>query len=311
MTAPRLRIGTRGSPLALAQTELVCRALAGAHPELAAPGALEVVAIRTTGDRVTDRPLAELGGKGLFCKEIEAALLARRIDLAVHSMKDLPTWLPDGLIDRRGAAARRSARRADRAPGAPPSPSCREARRGRHGLAAPQGAAAGAAPGPAGGRLPRQRRHPAAQARGRRGRRDPAGAAPACDRLGLEPSRQRGADARRDAARGRAGRDRHRMPRRRCGDPARCSRRSIIRRAAPACAPSARCSPRSTARATRRSPAMPRSRGGRLHLRALVARPDGSECLRAERAGPPGDAERLGRDAGAELRARAGPAFFD
>ena len=98
MTPPQLRIGTRGSRLALMQTELVRRALAGAHPELAAPGALEVVTIRTTGDRVTDRPLAELGGKGLFCKEIEAALLARRIDLAVHSIKDLPTWLPDGLI---------------------------------------------------------------------------------------------------------------------------------------------------------------------------------------------------------------------
>src|ERR687897_1978384 len=97
MTA-RLRIGTRGSPLARAQTALVVRALERAWPELATPGALEVVAIRTTGDRVTDRPLAELGGKGLFCKEIEAALLARRIDLAVHSMKDLPTWLPEGLI---------------------------------------------------------------------------------------------------------------------------------------------------------------------------------------------------------------------
>src|SRR5919106_4883596 len=96
MTA-RLRIGTRGSPLARVQTALVCRALQEAHPELAAPGALEVVAIRTTGDRVVDRPLAELGGKGLFCKEIETALLARRIDLAVHSVKDLPTWLPEGL----------------------------------------------------------------------------------------------------------------------------------------------------------------------------------------------------------------------
>jgi hydroxymethylbilane synthase len=98
MTAARLRIGTRGSRLARVQTELVCRTLAAAHPELAAPGALEPVVIRTTGDRVTDRPLAELGGKGLFCKELEAALLDGRIDLAVHSIKDLPTWLPDGLV---------------------------------------------------------------------------------------------------------------------------------------------------------------------------------------------------------------------
>ena len=95
---PCLRLGTRGSPLARAQTELVCRALAAAHAGLAAPGALATVVIRTTGDRVTDRPLAELGGKGLFCKELEAALLDREIDLAVHSIKDLPTWLPDGLV---------------------------------------------------------------------------------------------------------------------------------------------------------------------------------------------------------------------
>ncbi len=92
-----MRIGTRGSPLARKQTWLVCRALGEADPGLAAPGALEVVVIRTTGDLVVDRPLAELGGKGLFCKELEAALLDRRIDLAVHSMKDLPTWLPAGL----------------------------------------------------------------------------------------------------------------------------------------------------------------------------------------------------------------------
>ncbi|MBV9521159.1 MAG: hydroxymethylbilane synthase, partial [Alphaproteobacteria bacterium] len=63
----------------------------------AAPGALEIAVIRTTGDRVQDRPLAEIGGKGLFTKEIEEALLAGAIDLAVHSMKDVATWLPAGL----------------------------------------------------------------------------------------------------------------------------------------------------------------------------------------------------------------------
>ena len=89
-----LRIGTRGSPLALAQARLVSGALAAAHPE--APSA-EIVPIRTTGDRITDRPLAEIGGKGLFAKEIEAALLAGEIDCAVHSAKDLETVLPDGL----------------------------------------------------------------------------------------------------------------------------------------------------------------------------------------------------------------------
>jgi len=92
-----LRIGTRGSPMALRQTILVRDRLAAAHPDLAAAGAVEIVTIRTSGDRVQDRVLAEIGGKGLFAKEIEEALSAGRIDLAVHSLKDLETWLPDGL----------------------------------------------------------------------------------------------------------------------------------------------------------------------------------------------------------------------
>jgi hydroxymethylbilane synthase len=92
-----LRIGTRGSPMALRQTELVRDRLAAAHPGLVAPEAVEIVTIRTTGDRVQDRRLAEIGGKGLFAKEIDEALLDRRVDLAVHSLKDLETRLPDGV----------------------------------------------------------------------------------------------------------------------------------------------------------------------------------------------------------------------
>jgi hydroxymethylbilane synthase len=92
-----LRIGTRGSPLALRQAALVRDRLAAAHPELAEPGAILIEAIRTTGDKVQDRALSEIGGKGLFTKEIEEALLDRRIDLAVHSMKDMATHLPPGL----------------------------------------------------------------------------------------------------------------------------------------------------------------------------------------------------------------------
>ena len=88
-----LRLGTRASPLAIAQTSLVCNRLAESHPELE----LEVVKITTTGDRVVDRRLSEVGGKGLFAKEIEEALMAGRIDAAVHSMKDLETQLPSGL----------------------------------------------------------------------------------------------------------------------------------------------------------------------------------------------------------------------
>lgn len=94
MTTPPLRIGTRGSPLALAQANQVRDLLIAAHPGLPAP---ELKVIKTTGDQVTDRPLADIGGKGLFTKEIEQALLDGAIDIAVHSMKDVETWLPDGL----------------------------------------------------------------------------------------------------------------------------------------------------------------------------------------------------------------------
>jgi hydroxymethylbilane synthase len=89
------RIGTRGSPLALAQAHDVRRRLIAAHGE--ALGVIEVVVIKTSGDRIQDRPLSEVGGKGLFTKEIEEALFAKTIDIAVHSMKDLETQLPDGL----------------------------------------------------------------------------------------------------------------------------------------------------------------------------------------------------------------------
>ena len=90
------RIGTRGSPLALAQANEVRNHLATAHG--LEPESLEIVVIRTTGDRVSDRPLRNLGGKGLFTKEIEEALLEGRIDCAVHSMKDVPVVQPEGLV---------------------------------------------------------------------------------------------------------------------------------------------------------------------------------------------------------------------
>lgn len=92
-----LRIGTRGSPLALAQANEVKHRLAVAHPELSAESAIEIVIIKTTGDMIQDRALSAIGGKGLFTKEIEEALLDGSIDIAVHSMKDVPTRLPEGL----------------------------------------------------------------------------------------------------------------------------------------------------------------------------------------------------------------------
>jgi len=90
-----LRIGTRGSALALAQAAETRARLMQAHglPE----NAFAIEIISTSGDRIQDRPLSEAGGKGLFTKEIEEALLDRRIDIAVHSSKDMPTVLPDGL----------------------------------------------------------------------------------------------------------------------------------------------------------------------------------------------------------------------
>ena len=90
-----LRIGARGSPLSLAQTGQIRDALASTQENRDI--AFEIVPITTTGDRIQDRPLGDTGGKGLFTKELDEALLDGRIDLAVHSMKDLPTQLPDGL----------------------------------------------------------------------------------------------------------------------------------------------------------------------------------------------------------------------
>lgn len=91
MAESALRIGTRGSRLAIAQADMVAHALAAAGTPT------DIVLIKTTGDRIQDRSLADAGGKGLFTKELEEALLAGTIDLAVHSMKDVPVLLPPGL----------------------------------------------------------------------------------------------------------------------------------------------------------------------------------------------------------------------
>lgn len=95
-TTPLVRIGSRGSPLALAQAREVQQRLAAAGA--IAPARIAIEVIRTSGDMVQDRPLAEAGGKGLFTKEIEEALRAHAIDMAVHSSKDMPTVLPPGLV---------------------------------------------------------------------------------------------------------------------------------------------------------------------------------------------------------------------
>ncbi len=89
-----IRIGTRGSALALTQARWVAARIEAAYPELST----ELVPIRTSGDRFTDRPLASVGGKGLFVKELEGALARGEVDCAVHSLKDLPAQLTPGLV---------------------------------------------------------------------------------------------------------------------------------------------------------------------------------------------------------------------
>jgi hydroxymethylbilane synthase len=96
MTQPVYKIGTRGSPLALAQAYETRDRLMAAHG--LAENNFEIAVIKTTGDRIQDRPLGEIGGKGLFTKEIEDALLDGSIDIAVHSMKDMPVEQPAGLL---------------------------------------------------------------------------------------------------------------------------------------------------------------------------------------------------------------------
>ena len=89
-----LRIGTRASKLALKQSEWVKGKIEATHPDIN----VDLIRIKTTGDKILDSPLSKIGGKGLFVKEIEDALLEKRVDLAVHSMKDVPAELPDRLV---------------------------------------------------------------------------------------------------------------------------------------------------------------------------------------------------------------------
>ena len=96
MMVKSLRIGTRGSPLALAQTRMTRALLAQAHGVSEDHFPIEI--IKTTGDQIQDRPLSEAGGKGLFTKELDSALIAGAIDFAVHSSKDLPTYLPAEIV---------------------------------------------------------------------------------------------------------------------------------------------------------------------------------------------------------------------
>ena len=92
------RIGTRGSPLAMAQAFETRKKLQANFPEMNEDGAIEICVMKTQGDMILDKSLMELGGKGLFTKELDVALLGDEVDICVHSMKDVPTWLPEGTI---------------------------------------------------------------------------------------------------------------------------------------------------------------------------------------------------------------------
>ena len=300
-----LRVGTRGSPLALAQTNAVRQALAAVHGF--DPEQIAVEVIRTSGDRIQDRPLADVGGKGLFTKEIEEALAAGTIDLAVHSSKDMPTALPPGLVlsaflereDPRDALNSRSAKSIA-------------------GL--PRGATLGTAS------LRRQalvmRRRPDIAVINLRGnvetrlRKLEQGLADATllalaglKRLGLAhratavlaideflPAVGQGIialEARSDDARVLA-------------------YLAALNDVDTASALAAERAYLAVLDGSCRTPIAGHATiaGGQLRLRGLIANPDGSACFETQREGSTADAVRIGVDAGRELKARAGAGFF-
>jgi hydroxymethylbilane synthase len=301
-----LRIGTRGSALALTQAHEARDRLMRAHgwPE----AALAIEAIRTTGDRVQDRPLATLGGKGLFTKELEEALLAGAIDIAVHSMKDMPTVLPDGLVIA-ALLPREDPRDAFVSP--------------RHASigALPRGAVVGTSSL----RRRAQLLHRRPDVRvvefrgnvGTRLRKLQEGAAEATflavaglRRLGMEdvirapiePEEMLPAVA--QGAIGIEARD---------GDAGVAALLAAVDDGPTGVALAAERAFLAALDGSCRTPigGLAVSQGGRLWFRGEIIRPDGSERITTERRGGEGDAAAMGRDAAEELRRRAGPGFFD
>ena len=309
MTLPLpLRLGTRGSPLARRQAELAAVALRAASPDLHAEGAIETLVIRTTGDRVRDRPLAEIGGKGLFCKELEAALLDGRIDLAVHSVKDLPTWLPEGLIlaavlprdDPRDALIAGSC---TSIAALPPQARVGSAslRRRAQLLARRPDLEIGLLRGNVETRL----------AKVRDGEIDATLLSLAgLLRLGLDNAASAVLEP--EELLPAVGQGAIGLQCREADGPLRALLAMVDHGPSSVCISAERamldaldgsCHTPIAGLAT--------LAGGTLHLRGLVARADGSRCLDTTRSGSPASAAALGRDAGLELRARAGPGFFD
>ncbi len=301
-----LKIGTRGSKLALTQTGLVRDALARAVPALAAADAIEIVVIKTTGDAIQDRPLSEAGGKGLFVKEIEEAMLEGRIDAAVHSMKDMPTAQPAGLAisaflpreDVRDVLIAGDVRRiADLAPGAVVGTSAlrrraqllhrrpdlkvvtfrgnvdtRLAKRERGEVDATFLALAGLkrlGMGDVGAPVPEDEMLPA------------VGQGAVCIECRADDARTRGWLA-------------------------------AIDHAATATCVAAEHAMLAVLDGSCRTPIAGHAilTGDALHLRGLIAKPDGAQVITVERRGAATDAAALGRDAGQELLRRGGPGFL-
>jgi hydroxymethylbilane synthase len=303
-----LRIGTRGSALALAQAAELKARLAAAHRDLAAADAIEIVVIRTSGDAVKDRTLAAIGGKGLFTKELEEALLAGRIDLAVHSLKDLPTFLPPGLA-LAGHLAREDPRDAFFSPHAP---SIGEL---------PPGAVLGTASPRRRAQLLFLRRDlRIVPLRGNVDTRLAKLAAGAVDAtiLALAGVKRLGLAARLTAilppeemlpavAQGTIGIEV------RAGDASARERVAAIDHAPSNAAATAERAVLAALGGDCRTPiaALAELDRATLQLRAMIIRPDGSERLVAERSGAVADAAALGTDAGSELKSRAAPGFFD
>ena len=279
-----LLIGTRGSPLALWQANHVRALLIAAHG--LGDDAIALEPITTSGDRIRDKPLRDFGGKGLFTKEIDEALLSGAVDLAVHSMKDLPTDLPPGIViaavlkrgDVRDAfisAERRVACGASAGRG------------GRQLVASPPGAGETAAARPSSHRLPRQCRDAHRQARARHSRRHAARACRAEPPRSCRPCHLDPVDGG-DAAGGGARRHRHRLPQQRRRERAICLQALNDDSTATAVA----CE-RAFLGATRRilPHADRRSRRDRrraLRFRGLVLNLEGTEWHEIERLGAPG-----------------------
>jgi hydroxymethylbilane synthase len=300
-----LRLGTRGSPLALAQAHMVRGALAAAHGF--APEQIALVVIRTSGDRIQDRPLSEVGGKGLFTKEIEEALTAGAIDLAVHSSKDMPTLLPQGLVlsaflerdDPRDVFVSRKAKSIAELP--------RDATVGTASLRR---------------QAMVKRRRPDLMIVPLRGnvetrlRKIDEGVADATllalaglKRLGLADHATAVLDVEEflpAVGQGAIGIET------RADDKKTRELLGKINHADTFSAVAAERAFLAVLDGSCRTPIGGHATisGGRLRFRGMIVKPDGSEAFVAVREGDPGDAERLGADAGGELKGRAGPDFF-